>query len=44
MKIEHKIEPKTPDAICELCQQQINGICRALHVLHTKEEVRENDN
>ena len=44
MKIEHKIEPKTPDAICELCQQQINGICRALHVPHTKEEVRENDN
>ena len=38
MKIKHKIESKTPDAVCELCQQQIDGVCRAMNVPHTKEE------
>ena len=42
MKIKHKIEPETPDDVCELCQQQINGVCRALQVPHTKkEEIRD---
>ena len=36
--IEYKIEPKTPDAVCELCQQQIDGVCRAMSLPHTKEE------
>ena len=38
MKIKHKIKPKTPDDVCELCQQQIDGVCRAMSLPHTKEE------
>ena len=38
MKIEHKIEHETPDDVCKLCQQQIDGVCRAMSLPHTKEE------
>ena len=38
MKIKHKIESETPDDVCELCQQQIDGVCRAMSLPHTKEE------
>ena len=38
MKIKYKIEPETPDAVCELCQQQVDGVCRAMSLPHTKEE------
>ena len=36
--IKYKIEPTTPDDVCELCQQQIDGVCRAMSLPHTKEE------
>ena len=36
--IEYKVESTTPDDVCELCQQQIDGVCRAMSLPHTKEE------